>query len=201
MGVSLPLSAIVSTPDTIQNLEMNSVLSSNTRGLLTTKTYQKVLVIWMTDGGCLKAIDGQSPELSDTVNETVYIAAPYSHLDRIDTQSPQSIPPASIFGPEPPHTWCYYFEKASLARQRGDWAEVARLGDEARSFQFTSVDWVENMPFIQAYANRGEFSKADDFSWVILMKPWLRHQACTNFSKVPIPSATGQKYLVDKFCH
>ena len=199
-GVSLPVGAIIATPDTIQNFEMKSVLSSNERGFLTPQNYQQVLVVWMTDGGCLKAIDGQAPELSDAVNETAYMAAPYSHLDRIDTQSPQSIPPTSIFGPEPRHTWCYYFEKASLARQRGDWAEVARLGDEARSFNFTSVDWVENMPFIQAYANQGEFSKADDFSWVILEKPWLRHQACTDFSRVPIPFAAGQKYLVDKFC-
>ncbi len=185
VGVSLPLGAIVPTPDTIQNFEMKSVLSSNTRGFLTTKDYQQVLVVWMTDGGCLKAIDGQAPELSDTVDKTAYMAAPYSHFDQIDTQSPQSNPPAAIFGPEPRHTWCYYFEKASLARQRGDWAEIAHLGDEARSLHFTSVDWVENMPFIQAYANQGEFTKADDMSWVILMKPWLQNQAARISARFP----------------
>ena len=49
-------------------------------------------------------------------------------------------PPPMLFGPEPPHTWCYYFQKADLARQRGDWDEVARLGDEARELGFAALD-------------------------------------------------------------
>ena len=45
--------------------------------------------------------------------------------------NPPAAPPASLFDPEPEHDWCYYFEKAELARQRGDWQEVTRLGDQA----------------------------------------------------------------------
>ena len=39
--------------------------------------------------------------------------------------------PPYLLGPEPEHDWCYYFEKAELARQQADWQQVAMLGDQA----------------------------------------------------------------------
>jgi len=29
------------------------------------------------------------------------------------------------------HGWCYYYQKANLARQQGDWEQVIALGREA----------------------------------------------------------------------
>ena len=51
----------------------------------------------------------------------------YSHVDRIIPTGTSPTLPAHIFGAEPPHDWCYYYQKASLARQLGDWAQV--VGD------------------------------------------------------------------------
>jgi hypothetical protein len=73
---------------------------------------------------------------------------------------PQNRPPAAIFGPEPSHGWCYYYEQAGLARQLGDWPKVAALGDTA----FTLSDYpngpLERLPFIEGYAHMQRWSTA-----------------------------------------
>lgn len=200
-GAPLALSAIIPTPNGLQGLMMESVTGSDEKGILTVKDAQKLLVLWMPDVGCLKAVDGQNPELSEELNEAVYLAAGYSRLDQIEVEAVPSMPVNLVFGVEPKHSWCYYYQKASLARQRGDWVETARLGDEALASDPDASDWVEFFPFIQAYANQGEFGKADNLARFVLFKPWLREQACQNFNRTPIPSTEGQKYLVNKFCH
>ena len=55
-----------------------------------------------------------------------------------------------IFGAEPPHTWCYYFEKADLARQLQDWQSVLQLEKQAREHGFTPKFGPEYVPFIEA---------------------------------------------------
>jgi len=200
-GSALPLAALVPTPNALQGLAMNSADWSDEKGILTYKDSRHLLVLWMPDVGCLKAIDGQTPELSEEVNPSAYLSAAYSRLEQIETGGSPPIPPAEVFGVEPAHSWCFYYQKASLARQRGDWAEAARLGDEALASGPDAADWVEFFPFIQAYANQGEFAKADNLARFVLFKPWLREQACQNFSKAALPSAEGQRYLVEKFCH
>jgi hypothetical protein len=65
--------------------------------------------------------------------------------------SPAAAPPAAIFGTEPVHGWCYYYEKAELARQNGDWNVVANLGDEARTRRLRPSDPAESQVFAEAY--------------------------------------------------
>jgi hypothetical protein len=60
-------------------------------------------------------------------------------------------PPASIFGLEPEHTWCYYFEKAELASQYEDWEEVIRLMEEAKVQGFAPAEMKEFLPLLDAY--------------------------------------------------
>ena len=50
-----------------------------------------------------------------------------------------------IYGPEPAHGWCYYFEQAELAAQDGDWVRVAALGDKAFSLNHYPNDPVETI--------------------------------------------------------
>ena len=71
-------------------------------------------------------------------------------------------PPARIFGAEPPRCWCYYFEKADLARQMLDWQQVAQLGDEARQLGFRPSDSSEWLPFIEGYVQVGRYQDAEE---------------------------------------
>jgi hypothetical protein len=79
-----------------------------------------------------------------------------------DTQTPTL--PAALFGKEPKHTWCYYYEKAELARQVGDWETVVTLGNEAREKGFAPGDALEWLPFIEGYVIKGDTKSAREIS-------------------------------------
>ena len=66
----------------------------------------------------------------------------------------------AIYQPEPAHGWCYYFEKADLARQLGDWETVTRLGDEAFALNDYPNSPLERFVFIEGYAHTGEWDRA-----------------------------------------
>jgi hypothetical protein len=80
--------------------------------------------------------------------------------------NPPARPPSIIFGSEPPHEWCYYFEKAELASQLGDWRLVAMLADEALrpNKKFSKDKVIELAPFIEGYARTGEYEKASQLT-------------------------------------
>jgi hypothetical protein len=107
-------------------------------------------------------------------------ALPLSNLDQIvATPNQAAKPPAAIFGREPQHTWCYYFEKADLARQSGDWEQVARIGQEAMvANSLRPADLSEYLAFIEADAHLGRWQEAQDLSqklgdWAPVLKPSL----------------------------
>jgi hypothetical protein len=80
----------------------------------------------------------------------------------VNAEPPQM--PVALFGKEPPHTWCYYYEKAELARQEGDWESVAALGDEARAQGYLPGDALEWLPFIEGYVLTGDYKAAREIS-------------------------------------
>ncbi|HTP01373.1 MAG TPA: hypothetical protein VMJ64_08375 [Anaerolineales bacterium] len=84
--------------------------------------------------------------------------------------SPQWITPSeaahmpAIYEPEPAHGWCYYFERADLAAQLGDWQGVVKLGDQAFQLNDYPNDPVERFPFIEGYAATGNWAKAQELA-------------------------------------
>jgi hypothetical protein len=79
--------------------------------------------------------------------------------DAMITDQPLARMPA-IYEPEPAHGWCYYFEKADLARQLGNWEEVANLGDTAFKLDDHPNNPVERFVFIEGYAHTGDWEEA-----------------------------------------
>jgi len=73
--------------------------------------------------------------------------------------SSSAILPA-IYYHEPTHGWCYYFEKADLARQLGHWKEVTKLGDTAFKLNDYPNNPVERFVFIEGYAHMGDWEHA-----------------------------------------
>lgn len=78
--------------------------------------------------------------------------------DLIQTQGPPMS--ASIFGKEPPHTWCYYYQKAELARQQNDWDEVLRLWQASKEQQLAATYGPEYLPFVEANTRAGNWVEA-----------------------------------------
>lgn len=92
--------------------------------------------------------------------------APQVFTDNIDlsninqVENRNSAIPAKYFGPEPAHTWCYYFEKAELARQFDDWESVINIYQAAISAGYTALLPAENLVFIEAFVRSGDTEKA-----------------------------------------
>ncbi len=95
-----------------------------------------------------------SPTDADYPNLHYYtsLTLELSNLDQIlpDTSN-STLPDRNIFGPEPEHTWCYYFQKADLARQFGKWETVSSLGNQALSLGYGPDESYEWLPFIEGY--------------------------------------------------
>lgn len=64
-----------------------------------------------------------------------------------------------IFSSSSSEDWCSYYIKADLARQQGNWQEVARLGEEGMSLFGRGEDH-ELFPFIEANAITGNWQRA-----------------------------------------
>ena len=82
-----------------------------------------------------------------------------SNLDRIISTADPTLR-EDIFGEELPHTWCYYFERADLARQSQDWETINAFWQEADENGYTPAVLVEYRPFIEAAAYTGNIDQA-----------------------------------------
>ncbi|MGE5249799.1 MAG: hypothetical protein ACM3QS_06240, partial [Bacteroidota bacterium] len=102
----------------------------------------------------------------------------------------QSAKMPAVYAPEPAHGWCYYFERADLARQVHDWRQAADLGEKAFALDDYPNDPSERFVFIEAYAHTGDWTKAVNYSvqshrvspgYVdpLLCRLWMRIQAQT----------------------
>jgi len=122
------------------------------------------------------------------------IALPLSKPELIEASAnpPASLP--DVFGSEPIHNWCYYYEKADLARQGGDWSRVASLGDKAFAIPYYPDDQSEYLPFIEAYARTKRWDDAQKltFSTADAM-PILKPALCALWQRVDTDSSLSDQ--------
>jgi len=147
--------------ESIHNQEINIPY----RSLYFSGNTDDIIAFHFQPPGCLKILDRiysnsiTNPNLSTIqVNEI-----PFSKIDLIAAQ-PAHTPFESLFGHQSTETWCYYFEKADLARQFGEYEEITHLGDAAiNSSQFPSIasEW---LPFLEGYLWRANWEKS---KWII----------------------------------
>jgi len=136
-----------------------NTLEGNLRNLSFTGESTHSLVINYSSRSCLHVLaDGRAENalLPDPFQQII----PISDLGRIHPETDRLPPDPGIFGPEPEHTWCYYFEKADLARQLGNWEEVKHLGDMALSAGLEPLDPIEWFVFIEGYGLTGNVDQA-----------------------------------------
>ncbi len=106
--------------------------------------------------------------------------------------SANAVMPA-IYQPEPIHGWCYYFEKADLARQLGNWEEVAKLGDTAFKLDDHPNNPVERFVFIEGYAHVGEWERALTLSKESyqVSKDYVRPLLCQLWARIETETSSG----------
>lgn len=112
------------------------------------------------DGRCLWILRPEDKYIRNLPGLT-YESMPSSNLSRISEEgTPNYAVPSDIFGEEPEHNWCFYYEKAELARQYKDWAEVARLWEEAQGLGLTPDHGAEYLVFIDGYMATDNWEEA-----------------------------------------
>jgi hypothetical protein len=113
--------------------------------------YKKLLIVSQPTGAsCVHVMDSRWPTLSAYENTLIASIASESKTGNILPSQTAPVLPEKLFGAEPEHGWCYYYQRADLARQMGDWELVAALETEATQKGYAASDPIEWIPFMQA---------------------------------------------------
>jgi hypothetical protein len=198
---SLAIYGEVIVEEIIEQVVNQEVFLKYTRTLPITYDFGKTIVATIPDfESCLHIIDGKLIELPTTTDPRVKKIAQYSNIDLIDTSEGIKIPPKIVFGNEPSHTWCYYYQKANLARQRGDWNEIVNLGERAAELGYGPQHTSEWMPFYVGYIQAGRATEAENIYEHIMDDDPFVQDFCTQFEGHDLPGGSIEFSLTQKFC-
>jgi hypothetical protein len=133
-------------------------------------TNSQSLVCWMSPSGTLRILN---PPYEDEVLDDSPLCRNISYLSHpedviSDTNRLPGGPLLRLMGPEPVHGWFYFYQKAELQRQLGQWQNVVELGEEAKKQQCTPVDASEWLPFVEGYARSKKYAEAVELTNHIL---------------------------------
>ena len=169
------------------SLEPNTEISLPIRRVSFQGSTSQALVIYMPQNGCLRVLDPARGDAFAYGKQSRFLveAIPLSDLSNIvvDHNQTAKLP----FLTEPEHTWCYYFAKAELARQQGDWNQVVDLIDEAISLGFEPEDLFEWLTYIEAQALTGNIQAAEKLSSDILEQDQgIQRGVCETWKRVQV---------------
>lgn len=139
----------------------NQPVAREYRGVTFRGNTSQMLLLYYEPPGCVKildpAYDALLPGIPDVLIRTITLSDPRGLI--ADSTTPAA-PPVEIFGAEPKHRWCYYFEKAELARQNGDWETIALLEEQSVGAGLRPLDPTEYLPFVEGLARTGRIVDA-----------------------------------------
>lgn len=170
------------------------------RNIITYANYRNILVLVQpTTKSCVRILGPDATDISALDADIFIQMAPFSEIERVQQGSDQPIPPHFAFGDEPEHGWCYYYQKASLARQYGDWQTVLNVGSEARLKNLSPYDEIEWIPFLQAEALHGDPERLTEIG-AQMKDEFARQQACLALSGLNGLSGQTASQIDASFC-
>jgi hypothetical protein len=191
------IQAEVLNSDTVYDILKKDVKNNKVRDIRLHRDFNNLLLLSMSPtSSCLHIIDGTLPVYSESETLLLKQVGDYSHIDRILPSGTAPVPPAAIFGTEPAHGWCYYYQKASLARQSGNWEEIGKLYDQVRKLNLDTDDKSEMIPFLEGLVNSGRVEEARAlFQNEIKGNAKMRLPLCDSLSQDPgYPADFGYDY-------
>jgi hypothetical protein len=151
----------------------------------------QVVAFYFAPPGCLRLLDPELDGINRSMPQETLMqeAARLSSSKWIRPEESARLP--EVYGSEPKRGWCYYFEKADLARQQGDWQSIVQLGGVAFELGDHPNDPLERFVFIEGYAHAGEWTRAleltkesyrvsKDFVGPLLCRLWKRIESQTS---------------------
>jgi hypothetical protein len=156
------ITAEVLTYETAFQVLKQEKSSNRARDIRIPRDFKNLLLISAPSAApaCMHVIDGSLPVYAENEPLLTQMIAGYSHIERIIPNGTAPVPPPAIFGSEPAHDWCYYYQKASLANQQGNWNEIGKLYDATVSLNMSPSDKSEIVPFIEGLVNIGRQDEA-----------------------------------------
>jgi len=200
--VTVPIAAARMEADTTRNilegaqLDLTYIVVNNIQ-----YNFENLLVISMpAENSCIHVVDAQWAELSITDPALIALSAPKSRIENVLVDEKLHTPPAIVFGEEPLHGWCYYYQKAQLARQKTDWNAISKIAGEVTRLNLHPNDQVEWMPFLQAAAMSGEVKQVKQISTRINVEKLYKQQACQNLRAMDGLTPETQDAVSELFC-
>ncbi len=149
-----------------------SIVTSNRKYEFHGNTSNTVYV-YKESNNCLRVLDDQLTPILTVVadyNRTMIEASSLSNLGLIGSPDGKPAQPIyAVYGPEPTHDWCYYFEKAELARQQQKYSEVVDLFAESQNLGLTPNSITEWYPFIEALGRTGRWEEVEKLTQLVVV--------------------------------
>jgi hypothetical protein len=167
----------------LPGLEKDLPVTHDYRTLFFASTTSNLLVFHYNPRVCLRVLFPDDINLAG-LPAKVAATIPLSNQGLILVNNHPPAHPPEEFGLEPEHGWCYFYQKAELARQVGDWQTVTSLGDEADKMSLAPLNPSELLPFIEGYAYRQSWKKARELSFEVSRDETLRKTLCSRWQKI-----------------
>lgn len=151
-------------PEITPSLEPGQDFSFTLRSLNFIGNTESILVYLQPQVGCVQVLsDGivpDVPNLKYKYDKWKELAA-ISNLETIitDPAQPASLP-VRYFGEEDTNQWCFYYEKADLARQSGDWQGIIDYYQDAKFQGFKPLNGSEYRILVEAWLQLDRASNA-----------------------------------------
>jgi hypothetical protein len=174
----------------LTSFETNTEINLGLRRAAFNGSTSQAIVIHMPKNGCLRVLDPARGDEITYARQSRFLvnAIPLSDLSRIilDVDQTAKLP----FLSEAEHTWCYYYAKAELAYQKGDWNQVIDLISEATALRYEPEDPFEWLTYIEAQAFIGNIGEAEKLSTeVFAQDKRIRQGLCQIWKRVQHKSA------------
>lgn len=139
-------------------------------------------VIYKPSRGCLQVLDEAYTNEPFLLPEERQLFPVLKSGLILNEQTPV---PVEIFGPEPQHSWCYYYQSAELARMNKNWQQIIHLWNVASQSGLKAEYGPEYLPFIEANARLNDWTNVLELTNLAVattenMEPFL----CTNWERI-----------------
>ncbi|MBL8050774.1 MAG: hypothetical protein JNM46_06085, partial [Anaerolineales bacterium] len=135
------------------------------RSIITYLGYDDILILTQPSlSSCVQVIDGNLSFVSAFEQYDIQTIAGESNQSNIVLDQNTPPPLEVVFGTEPEHDWCYYYQMASLAFQRGEYETVLDIKQKAKRLGYSAKDPVEWIPFLQAAILLENYDEASELA-------------------------------------
>lgn len=147
----------------------------------------QLIVLSNRPPACPRVLDPEIDIYDPTITDFTHEYIKYSNPLLIQSTNPWQtawLDPL-IFGEEPEHAWCYYFQKADLTHQLDDWSAFADIAAAVEDPTEHFISPAELMPFIEGYAHLEEWDRSMELTAEILrISPAYNRMTCALWQRM-----------------